>query len=61
MKTLTLSGISKSFGKENVLKEINLKVNEGEILALVGQSGCGKTTILEAVCGLRQVQLQGSF
>ena len=36
------------------LKDVTLEVSSGECVALMGRSGCGKTTLLEAICGLRQ-------
>lgn len=44
---ITVEGITKSFGTLNVLKGINLHVNKGEIISIVGASGAGKTTLLQ--------------
>lgn len=41
-------------GPLNVLKEINLKVEQGEFISLIGHSGCGKSTVLNIVAGLLQ-------
>lgn len=42
-------GITKSFGALQVLKGIDLTINEGEIVAIVGPSGAGKTTLLQII------------
>ena len=39
-------------GPLNVLKDISLKVEEGEFISLIGHSGCGKSTVLNIVAGL---------
>lgn len=41
-----LKDLSKHFGKVKAVKNFNLKVNDGEFVALPGPSGCGKTTTL---------------
>ncbi|WP_088067186.1 amino acid ABC transporter ATP-binding protein [Gottfriedia luciferensis] len=46
---ITLSNVTKSFGKNLVLKGINLKVNKGEVVAILGPSGSGKTTLLRCI------------
>ena len=46
-----LSGVTKDFGKSEVLKHIDLDVYEGEFLTLLGPSGCGKTTTLRIIAG----------
>ncbi len=43
-----------SFDKTKILENINFDVNEGEIVTLLGQSGCGKTTILRSIAGLQR-------
>jgi spermidine/putrescine ABC transporter ATP-binding subunit len=61
---LTISNISKSYGKEVALKNLSLEIRENEFFALLGPSGCGKTTLLRALAGLEsvdcgEIKLQG--
>ena len=44
---ITLQGITKSFGSLQVLKGIDLTINKGEVVSIVGPSGAGKTTLLQ--------------
>lgn len=57
-KTLSIQNVNKSFTvdgqKVDVLKDINLKVQEGEFIAIVGHSGCGKSTLLKIIAGLEK-------
>ena len=46
-------------GPLNVLDDINLKVEEGEFISLIGHSGCGKSTVLNIVAGLLQATSGG--
>jgi len=47
-----LVGLSKRYGRTEVLRELTLDVSPGSLVALLGPSGCGKTTTLRAVAGL---------
>ena len=49
---LYIQGISKSYGKQNVLRNFNLDIESGEIISVVGSSGSGKTTLLRLISGL---------
>jgi spermidine/putrescine transport system ATP-binding protein len=51
---LRLEGVKKRFGKTEVLKGLDLSVNSGEFITLLGSSGCGKTTTLRIIAGLEQ-------
>ena len=57
-KTLSIQNVNKSFTvdgqKVDVLKDINLEVQEGEFIAIVGHSGCGKSTLLKIIAGLEK-------
>jgi phospholipid/cholesterol/gamma-HCH transport system ATP-binding protein len=47
-----LDGLSVDFGRQQVLREINLKIPRGQTLAIIGESGCGKTVLLKTIIGL---------
>ena len=57
-KTLSIQNVNKSFTvdgqKVDVLKDINLEVQEGGFIAIVGHSGCGKSTLLKIIAGLEK-------
>ena len=55
MGALTLSNVTKSFGKTEVIKGVNLTVADGEFCVFVGPSGCGKSTLLRMIAGLEDV------
>ena len=44
---IDIKGITKSFGSLQVLKGIDLHINKGEVVSIVGPSGAGKTTLLQ--------------
>lgn len=49
---LSVDGLQKSFGENNVLRSIDLSVHPGQVVALIGPSGSGKTTVLRSLNGL---------
>ena len=54
MAKLEIKDVHKSFGKNHVVKGINLSIGDGEFLCLLGPSGCGKTTLLRMIAGLTE-------
>ena len=55
MAFLEIDNLQKRFGTVDVLKGINLSVEEGGFLVLVGPSGCGKSTLLNTIAGLETI------
>ncbi len=55
MATIKLENIKKSFGKTDVIHNLNLEIENGSFVALVGPSGCGKSTLLRMIAGLTEV------
>jgi multiple sugar transport system ATP-binding protein len=55
MTEIELRGVQKYFGAVQVIKDLNLKIENNEFIVLLGQSGCGKTTTLRAIAGLETI------
>ncbi|WP_192259238.1 ABC transporter ATP-binding protein [Mesorhizobium caraganae] len=55
MTQIELRGVQKFFGAVQVIKDLNLKIDDNEFIVLLGQSGCGKTTTLRAIAGLETI------
>jgi simple sugar transport system ATP-binding protein len=54
MELLRLEGIAKSFGKARVLQDIDLAIDQGEVVALVGDNGAGKSTLIKIITGVHR-------
>ncbi len=50
--TLQVKALGRRFGEKQVLQQVNFSVGKGEIVSLLGTSGCGKSTVLRALAGL---------
>lgn len=54
MAALQISGLTKSFGAAQVVRQLSLTVPAGNMVSLIGPSGCGKTTTLRMIAGLEK-------
>lgn len=56
MSFLLLENLKVAYGKNTVLEDFNLSINQGEFVSLLGPSGCGKTTTLRSIAGFVKAQ-----
>ncbi|WP_394679518.1 ATP-binding cassette domain-containing protein [uncultured Exiguobacterium sp.] len=54
MKAIEVKGLKKSFGAKEVLREVNLTVERGEIFGFLGRNGAGKSTFIQIMTGITQ-------
>ena len=59
MAQVELRGVCKSFGKTEVIHNVELEINKGEFVVFVGPSGCGKSTLLRLIAGLETLSAGG--
>jgi len=55
MGRIQLDQVGKSFGQTEVIKPLDLMIEDGEFCVFVGPSGCGKSTLLRLIAGLEDV------
>ena len=55
MHSVSVKDLSLSFGSVEVLQKLDIDINDGEFLVLLGSSGCGKSTLLNCIAGLLDI------
>ncbi len=55
MASVTLNRINKVFGRDHIIKDVDLAIGDGEFVVFVGPSGCGKSTLLRLIAGLESI------
>jgi len=58
---LEISNLNAYYGKSHVLQGIDLQVNSGELVVVIGRNGMGKTTLMRAILGLQPVRRIGKI
>ena len=61
MASVGLEAITKRFGAVEVIRDLDLKVDDGSFCALLGPSGCGKSTLLRMIAGLEEITSGRAF
>ena len=61
MSGVVLENIRKSYGNVDVIKGVDLEINDGEFTVFVGPSGCGKSTLLRMIAGLEDISAGDMF
>lgn len=56
MARISISALGKSYGAVEVIRNLDLEVEDGEFAVLVGPSGCGKSTLLRSIAGLEEIR-----
>lgn len=49
---IEIKNLTKNFGRLTALNNVNLQLNKGECIALIGPNGCGKTTLIKSILGM---------
>ncbi len=57
---LEVKNLEKTFGKKKVLKDINFKIDKGDVIGIIGPSGCGKSTLLRCI-NLLEIPTSGTI
>ena len=55
MNSVEIKKLDLHFGSVEVLNDLNLEIEKGEFLVLLGSSGCGKSTLLNCIAGLLEI------
>ena len=55
MSVITVENASKSFGLKRLFTDVSFSIADGEVVALVGSNGCGKTTLIRCIVGLEEL------
>ena len=55
MNKVELTAVGKAFGQVEVVRDVDLTIEDGELVVFVGPSGCGKSTLLRLICGLEHL------
>ena len=55
MASVEIRDVRKSFGAVQIIKGVNISIDDGEFVILVGPSGCGKSTLLRMLAGLENI------
>lgn len=52
MSLLTIENVTAGYGPKNIIENLSFSVEEGELVGILGTNGCGKTTLLKAICNI---------
>ncbi len=55
MASIQIAGLNKQYGALNILKNLDLSIDDGEFISFLGPSGCGKSTLLFCIAGLEEI------
>src|SRR5436190_7381581 len=55
MAEVSIRGVGKSFGRSEVIRNVDLEIKDGEFIVVLGPSGCGKSTLLRLIAGLEEI------